>query len=99
MLKVQRKLYLCTLKLQKAASTNPLKTKKQIKNEAKISNTGEPVEGDGQKNMSAAELGRRVGCSRQAIRKILNGETDPSISRVIAIAKALEISILDLYPE
>ena len=49
--------------------------------------------------MSAAELGRRVGCSRQAIRKILNGETDPSISRVIAIAKALEISILDLYPE
>lgn len=37
--------------------------------------------------------------SRQSVNKILNGQTDPSISRVLAIVEALEMRLNDLFPD
>jgi len=51
------------------------------------------------KKVSEAELGRRTGMSRQSVNKILNGQTDPSISRVLAIVEALEMRLNDLFPD
>ena len=46
------------------------------------------------KNISEAEVGRRIGMTRQSVNKILNGQTDPPVSRVLDIIEALEIKVV-----
>ena len=49
--------------------------------------------------VSNAELGRRLGISRQMVHKIVNGDTDPTLSRLFEIADALKIKVQELFRE
>ncbi len=49
--------------------------------------------------MSDAELARRIGVSRQTINNIVNGRSDPSLSRLNDIAEALLVRVRDLFDE
>ena len=42
----------------------------------------EPAQSNVEKNVSDVELARRVGVSRQTINAIVNGRSDPSLSRL-----------------
>lgn len=44
-----------------------------------------------------AQLGQKVGLSTNAISAIENGETDPRVSRFMAIADALDVGADDLF--
>jgi transcriptional regulator with XRE-family HTH domain len=46
-----------------------------------------------QAQMSQVELARRIGISANALCSIEAGETDPRVSRVVAIARELHISL------
>lgn len=45
---------------------------------------------------SLSAIGRRLDCSRQAVRKAL---LHPSYRQELAIARTLEVSVQDLFPE
>ena len=48
--------------------------------------------------MSDAELGRRLGgLSRQSVNAIVNGRTDPKLSKLQAIADILGVKVRDLF--
>jgi DNA-binding XRE family transcriptional regulator len=49
--------------------------------------------------VSDAELGRRLGISRQAVNAIVNGRADPTLSRLHQIAAALSVSVRDLFAD
>ena len=47
----------------------------------------------GERGFSQAELGGRVGVSRQAINLIENGKHDPSLSLAFAIARVFRLPV------
>lgn len=49
-----------------------------------------------QKNISIAELGRRIGKPRSGIHTILNN-ANPTVETLSMIAKALEVDITELF--
>jgi DNA-binding XRE family transcriptional regulator len=49
--------------------------------------------------VSDAELARRISVSRQTINNIVNGRTDPPLSRLHDIADALQVRVRDLFME
>ena len=59
----------------------------------------EPATSDEQKNMSDAELARQIGVTRQTVNNIVNGRTDPQLSRLYEIAEALGVRIHELFIE
>ena len=59
----------------------------------------EPAQSDDEKNVSDAELGRRLGVTRQTINNIVNGRSDPSLSRLQDIAEVLGVHIRELFVE
>ncbi len=52
-----------------------------------------------QLGVSCAELGRRLGVSRQAVSKVLNEHTDMTVSHLHLIADALGVRVRDLFKE
>ena len=52
-----------------------------------------------EQGLSQAELGGRVGVSRQAINLIENGKHDPSLSLAFAIARVFETPIETIFLE
>lgn len=50
-------------------------------------------------NMSQTELAKRAGVTRQTIGLIEAGEFNPSINLCIAICRALEVTLNDLFWE
>ncbi len=53
----------------------------------------------GERGLSQAELGGRVGVSRQAINLVENGKHDPSLSLAFAIARVLELRVDEIFME
>ena len=53
----------------------------------------------GERGFSQAELGGRVGVSRQAINLIENGKHDPSLSLAFAIARVFELPVEAIFVE
>lgn len=51
------------------------------------------------KDMSQEELAKKVEVSRQTINAIENGDYNPTIKLCIAICKALDVSLNDLFWE
>ena len=49
--------------------------------------------------MSGAELGRRLGISRQAVNDIVNERKDIKVGKLYAIAEALQVRVRDLFKE
>ncbi|SDQ66883.1 Helix-turn-helix [Prevotella sp. khp1] len=50
-----------------------------------------------QKEVDDQWLADRINISRTSVNKIINGHTDPKLSRLYQIADALEVSILELF--
>lgn len=48
-------------------------------------------------DVSDQELANRIGLSRPAVNAIVCGRTDPSLSRLLQIADALEVHLFDLF--
>ena len=59
----------------------------------------EPATGDDEKNMSDAELGRRLGVTRQTVNYWINGRRDMMLSRLHEVADVLEVRVRDLFDE
>ncbi|MEO7187588.1 MAG: helix-turn-helix transcriptional regulator [Sphingomicrobium sp.] len=53
----------------------------------------------GEKSLSQAELGGRVGVSRQAINLIENGKHDPSLSLAFAISRVFGLPVESIFVE
>jgi putative transcriptional regulator len=53
----------------------------------------------GERGLSQAELGGRVGVSRQAINLVENGKHDPSLSLAFAIARVLGLRVDEIFTE
>jgi putative transcriptional regulator len=53
----------------------------------------------GEHGLSQAELGGRVGVSRQAINLIENGKHDPSLSLAFAIARVFAMPVEAIFVE
>ncbi len=51
------------------------------------------------KDMSQDELAKKIGVSRQTVNAIENGDYNPSVKLCIAICKALEVTLNDLFWE
>ncbi|MBQ7511768.1 MAG: helix-turn-helix domain-containing protein [Prevotella sp.] len=49
--------------------------------------------------MSDGELAGLIGVSRQTINAIVNGHSDPALSRLHAIADALNVRVRNLFME
>lgn len=49
------------------------------------------------KGVSVRRLSVLTGITRAAIYKVENNETDPKLSTLIALSRALKVSILDLF--
>jgi DNA-binding XRE family transcriptional regulator len=49
--------------------------------------------------VSDAQLARQTGVSRQTINNIVNGRSDPSLSRLHDIADALFVRVRELFDE
>ena len=64
---------------------------------AKVWVAAEPAPSDEEKNVSDAELGRRLGVSRQAINSIVNGRDDLTVRRLHLIAEALQVRVRELF--
>jgi DNA-binding XRE family transcriptional regulator len=47
--------------------------------------------------MSDGQLAERIGISRQAVNSIINGQSDPHLSRLHEIANALNVRVRDLF--
>ena len=69
------------------------------KNESKIWVAVESAQSNDEKNVSDVELARRIGVYRQTINNIVNGRTDPPLSRLHDIANALQVRVRDLFME
>ena len=52
-----------------------------------------------EQGLSQAELGGRVGVSRQAINLVENGKHDPSLSLAFAIARVFEMPVEAIFME
>jgi transcriptional regulator with XRE-family HTH domain len=52
-----------------------------------------------QKGLSLKQLGIKAGCSASYLSMVENGQVDPSISRLKAIAAALGCTIIDLFSD
>ena len=52
-----------------------------------------------QKNVSDQWLADQIGVSRQSVSKMINGHTDPPLSRLYDIANALNVMITELFGE
>jgi putative transcriptional regulator len=52
-----------------------------------------------EQGLSQAELGGRVGVSRQAINLVENGKHDPSLSLAFAIAKVFGVPVEAIFME
>ena len=55
-----------------------------------------------QADISQAELARRIGISKNAMNTIEGGQSDPRVSRIVAIARVLGVStdtLLDMQPK
>ena len=50
-----------------------------------------------QKNVGDQWLADQIGVSRQSVSKIINGHTDPPLSRLYDIADALGVLITELF--
>jgi putative transcriptional regulator len=50
-----------------------------------------------ERNWSQAELGMRVGVSRQAINAIETGKYDPSLPLAIKLARLFEVRVEDIF--
>jgi len=50
-----------------------------------------------ERRWSQAELGERVGVSRQAINAVETGKHDPSLSLAFKIAEVFELNIEDVF--
>ena len=50
-----------------------------------------------ERRWSQAELGERVGVSRQAINAVETGKHDPSLSLAFKIAEVFELTIEDVF--
>ena len=50
-----------------------------------------------EKNMSQAELAKKIGVSRQTINMIENGGYNPTIELCIRICKVLGVTLNDLF--
>ena len=59
----------------------------------------ESAQSDDEKNVSDAELGRRLGVSRQTINGIVNGRDDLTVRRLHLIAEALQVRVRELFDE
>jgi putative transcriptional regulator len=53
----------------------------------------------GERGLSQAELGGRVGVSRQAINLVENGKHDPSLSLAFAIARVFGLPVESIFTE
>jgi putative transcriptional regulator len=53
----------------------------------------------GERGLSQAELGGRVGVSRQAINLIENGKHDPSLSLAFAISRVFGMPVEAIFVE
>jgi len=53
----------------------------------------------GERGISQAELGGRVGVSRQAINLVENGKHDPSLSLAFAIARVFGLRVDEIFTE
>jgi len=49
--------------------------------------------------MSDAELGRRLGVTRQTVNYWINGRRDMMLSRLHEVADVLEVRVRDLFDE
>lgn len=52
-----------------------------------------------EKNMSDAELARRLGLSRQTVNNIVNGRRSTTVGRLHEIAEALQVRVRELFDE
>jgi putative transcriptional regulator len=52
-----------------------------------------------ERGLSQAELGGRVGVSRQAINLVENGKHDPSLSLAFAIARVFGLPVENIFTE
>ncbi len=50
-----------------------------------------------QKNMTQAELAQKIGVKREYINRIISGKVTPRISLGLRIAKALQVTVEDLF--
>ncbi len=48
-------------------------------------------------DITQEELAKRVACSRQTIHSIESGKFSPSIELALRIARALDVSVADLF--
>jgi putative transcriptional regulator len=53
----------------------------------------------GERGLSQAELGGRVGVSRQAINLVENGKHDPSLSLAFAIGRVFGLPVEKIFTE
>ena len=58
-----------------------------------------PAQSDDEKNVSDAELGRRLGVTRQAVNGIVNGRDDLTVRRLHKIAEKLQVRVRELFDE
>ena len=49
--------------------------------------------------MSDGQLANLIGVTRQTVNNIINGHSDPSLSRLHKIADALNVRVRDLFME
>ena len=52
-----------------------------------------------EKNVSDAELARRLGLSRQTVNNIVNGRRSTTVGRLHEIAEALQVRVRELFDE
>ena len=74
---------------------------KQLNNtkNAKVWFAVESAQSDDEKNVSDAELGRRLGVTRQTVNGIVNGRDDLTVRRLHLIAEALQVRVRELFDE
>ena len=74
--------------------------KKQQNDQEKVWIAVESAQSDDEKNVSDAELGRRLGgISRQAVEAIVKGRKDLTVRRLHLIAEALQVRVRELFDE
>ena len=71
----------------------------KIKQNAKVWIAVEYAQSDDEKNVSDAELGRRLGVTRQTVKGIVNGRDDLTVRRLHLIAEALQVRVRELFDE
>lgn len=54
---------------------------------------------DASKRISQTKLAKMAGCSRMTIFNVINDRVEPSLALADALAKALGVTIYDLFPD